>query len=440
MPIDPVRDAAIDVLLRVFEHGTFLDVSLDKTLRRRTVRDRGRRFLTQLVYGTVRHRILCDYVLGGILKQPLEEIPAPVRTLLRMGIFQAVFCRQVTHPALVHTSVDLAKKRGHVGLARLTNAVLRRAPQQLEDVGFPKEPEERLVIEYSMPRWLVRRWVAARGMEHARELCQALNSEAPVSARVNTLRTSSGEVAAALEKGGIGTGKRTSVPEEITFLQGPPPARSKRFREGDFMMQDPASMLPPHLMEPKAGEWILDVCAAPGGKTTHVAALTGGRARIVACDARVQRLRQVRENVERMECPGIHLVAADGRRPPCAPGFQRVLVDAPCSGLGTVRRHPDLKYRVSERDIAELAALQRELLRSAIGVCDNEGVVVYSVCTFTPEETEQVIDSVLADEPVALEDGPAWMEQWKISKGTYRTSPEQDGLDGFFLTRLRKQS
>ncbi|MEA3364663.1 MAG: 16S rRNA (cytosine(967)-C(5))-methyltransferase RsmB [Candidatus Hydrogenedentes bacterium] len=440
MPVDPVRDAAIDVLLRVFEDGLFLDVSLDRTLRRKQLRDRGRRFLTQLVYGTVRHKILCDYVLRGILRQPLEELPAPIRTLLRMGIFQALFTRQVTPPALVHTSVDLAKKRGHIGLARLTNAVLRRAPHDISDVSLPEDPIERLHIQYSIPVWLVDRWHENLGLTETEALCRALTQEASTTARVNTLQTSAQTLLKALQKSNILLEKRTCIAEEITFLQGPPPARSKRFQAGDFMIQDPASMLPAHLMEPQAGEWILDMCAAPGGKTTHIAALTEGRGRVAACDVSLARMQQVRQNALRMNTVGIYPIILDGRYPPFAGKFDRVLLDAPCSGLGTLRRHPDLKYRISEKDISELAFLQQQLLRSAISLCENQGIIVYSVCTFTPEETEGVLASVLATEPVTLEDGPTWMNIWRTNKGTYRTNPAQDGLDGFFLTRLRKQS
>ena len=440
MPIDPVRNAAIDVLLRVFEHGAFLDVSIDKTLRRRDLRERGRRFLTQIAYGTVRHKLLCDYVLGQLLHQPLKELPAPLRTLLRMGIFQSLFCNQVTPPALVHTSVDLAKKRGHAGLARLTNAVLRRAPERIEDVALPEDPAERLSIRFSMPRWLVNDWVTAMGIEGAEALCIALNMEAPVSVRVNTLRTSPESLATELAKSGVFAEKRTVIPEELTFIEGPPPARSKRFQEGDFMVQDPASMLPPHLLEPQTGEWILDMCAAPGSKTTHVAALAQNDARIVACDSHPRRLRQIRENGLRMGHPGVALVAADGCRAPFAMRFDRVLVDAPCSGLGTLRRHPDLKYRISRQDISELAALQGELLRSAVALCQNQGIIVYSVCTFSTDETDEVVARILEVEPVVLEDGPTWMDTWKTNQGTYRTNPVQDGLDGFFLTRLRKRS
>ncbi|HQE83997.1 MAG TPA: 16S rRNA (cytosine(967)-C(5))-methyltransferase RsmB [Candidatus Hydrogenedentes bacterium] len=440
MPIDPVRNAAIDVLLRVFEQGVFLDVSLDRTLRRKELHERGRRFLTHLVYGTVRHRILCDYVLRGILRQPLEELPAPIRALLRMGIFQSLFCSQVTPPALVHTSVDLARKRGHAGLARLTNAVLRRAPHELSEVTFPEEPLERLHIQYSMPEWLVKRWLDDLGPNETEALCRALTEEAPISARVNTLQINTDSLLKALQKGDIRAEKRTVVPEEITFFRAPALARSKRFQAGDFTVQDPASMLPAHLLEPQPGERILDMCAAPGNKTTHIAALAEGRARLTACDIRLGRIRQIRENMTRLNAPGVHLVAADGRNAPFVGRFDRVLVDAPCSGLGTLRRHPDLKYRLSEADIRELALLQQQLLRSAIVLCENQGVIVYSVCTSTPEETEHVVAAVLATEPVTLEDGPIWMSAWRKSKGTYRTNPVQDGLDGFFLTRLRKQS
>ena len=440
MPIDPVRDAAIDVLLRVFERGVFLDASLNRTLRRKDLRERGRRFLTQLAYGTVRHKLLCDHVLGALLHQPLEDLPAPIRTLLRMGIFQSLFCNQVTLPALVHTSVDLAKKRGHAGLARLTNAVLRRAPQRIEDVQWPEEPCDRLSIRYSMPHWLVSEWAASMGIDSAETLCHALNVEAPVSVRVNMLRTSPEALATELAKSGVLAEKRTLIPEELTFTKGPPPARSKRFQEGDFLVQDPASMLPPHLLEPKPGEWILDMCAAPGGKTTHLAALTRGEVRIVACDSHPGRLRQIRENCIRMGHHGVAMAAADGRRAPFCGRFDRVLVDAPCSGLGTLRRHPDLKYRISRQDISELSVLQGELLRSAVTLCQNQGVIVYSVCTFAAEETNELVARILETEPVVLEDGPTWMDAWRTNQGTYRTNPVQDGLDGFFLTRLRKRS
>lgn len=199
-------------------------------------------------------------------------------------------------------------------------------------------------------------------------------------------------------------------------------------------------MLPPHLLGPRPGDKILDMCAAPGGKTTHIAALADNKAAITAGDISPWRLRKVLENAERLGAKGIQPVCMSGMQPAVKGVFNRVLLDAPCSGLGTLRRHPDIKLRIRQEDIEELAAIQASLLRSAIDLCENSGVIVYSVCTFTQEETDGIIEPMLEEAPVDLEDGPEWMNKWKIKTGTYRTNPSSDGLDGFFLIRLRKRS
>ena len=443
MPVDAVRDAALDVILRVFEKGAFLDASLDKTLRRRRVSERGRRFLTQLAYGTVRHTVLCDYVLETLAHQPLAKLPPAILGILRMGIFQALFCDQVTFPAMVHTSVDLAKKRGHAGTARLVNAVLRRAPACLDDVRLPdpeKDPAEYLRVRFSLPKWLVESWTTRYGHEQTGELCAALDTPAPTAVRTNTCRVTVAKLRDALEKADCEVEKRTEVPEELTILNGPPPFRTWAFRQGWFVVQDPASMLPAHLLEPKPGDRVLDLCAAPGGKTTHVASLAENKAEIVALDVHEWRLGRIQENVARLGSQNVFPVCGDGVHPPFRPGFDRILVDAPCSGLGTLRRNPDLKWRIEPDDVDRLAELQQALLRSAVRLCKNAGVVVYSVCTITPEETEGVVGRILDEGAVEPEDGPEWLNQWKSGTGQYDTLPSRDGLDGFFLMRLRKLS
>ncbi|MBN2308724.1 MAG: RsmB/NOP family class I SAM-dependent RNA methyltransferase, partial [Candidatus Hydrogenedentes bacterium] len=214
--------------------------------------------------------------------------------------------------------------------------------------------------------------------------------------------------------------------------------RTKLFGNGRFFIQDPASMLPAHLLEPEAGDRILDLCAAPGGKTTHLAELARGKAAIVALDRHLWRAGLIVENAQRLATPGIMVACADGTQPPVLPGFDRVLVDAPCTGLGTLRRHPDLKWRVKREDPARLAETQRALLRSAVQLCKNAGVIVYSVCTLSSEETEGVVRSIVDEGAVVPEDGPEWLDQWKTETGKYRTRLDEGGLDGFFLTRLRK--
>ncbi len=445
MPVDPVRDAAIDVLLRVFERGAFLNLSLDKTLRRKTdLSERGARFLTQLVYGTTRHAGLCDYIVQPLLHQPLDELPTPIRMIMRMGAFQALFCRQVTFPAMVHTSVDLAKKRGHIGTSRLVNAVLKRIPQSIEQIVFPDhdtQPVEFLSARYSIVPWIVTAWIDEYGFAGAETLCVAADTEAPRTLRVNTLRTDRATVLQVLEKAGLSAEADPVVPEAITLNDGHLSTRSKIFQHGDIYIQDTSSMLPPHLLEPQAGESILDLCAAPGGKTTHLAQLTGDAAQIVALDLPFRKLGLVQENAARLQLDSIRCVAGDGLCAPFPAGsFDRVLVDAPCTGLGTLRRHPELKQRVRPEDPARLALEQIALLRSALGLCKNGGLIVYSVCTVTREETERVIGAILDDGGVVPEDGPEWFNQWKIETGRYRILPNTAQWDGYFLTRLRKRS
>lgn len=443
MPVDPVRDAAIDVLLRVFERGVHLDVALDKTLSRKAIGDRGRRFLTQLVYGTVRHKLLCDHVLAKACRQPLDQLPAPIRTILEMGVFQSLFCNQVTPPAMVHTAVDLAKRRGHAGTARLVNAVLRHVPASLEAVDLPDPAvalEAYLSVRYSMPLWLVALWIEEHGAAVAESLCAASNTQALTTLRVNTLKTSVEELTERLNRAGIKTAKRTEIPEELTVVEGRPPLRSKWFEQGHFILQDPASMLAAHLLEPEPGERVLDLCAAPGGKTTHLAQRAHGEALVVAMDIEYRRLDALLENMARLEMPGISMVCGDGAQAPFRGGFDRVLVDAPCSGLGTLRRHPDLKWHMTRDALPRLAQLQRALLRSAVGLCKNGGRIVYSVCTFTKQETRDLIQAVVGDGPVRLEDGPEHLDRWRIAQGQYQTLPLNEALDGFFLTRLQKVS
>lgn len=437
-----VRNTAVDVLLRVFYGGAYLNIALDNAIRKSKPSERGRRFLTQLVYGTVRHKTLCDHVLLSRLHQPLDQLPRPVLAVLRMGVFQALFLDQVTFPAMVHTSVELARYRGHAGMARVANAVLRRVPKTFEEVELPprgKDPARYLAVRYSMPDWLVRRWIDDFGESRAEAICEASNTEAPTTIRVNTLRTSVEAMLAAFNEKEPRAVKRTAVPEELTLLAGPPPARSKKFAEGDFLVQDGASMLPPHLLEPGPGERILDLSAAPGAKSTHIAQLTGDAARVFALDIHPRKLRLVRKNASRLGLEHVFCVCGDGTRAPFRGEFDRVLVDAPCSGLGTLRRHPDLKWRIEPGDIDRLASLQVELLRSAVDLCKNGGLVVYSVCTFTPAETTGVAETVIQSGDIAPEEGPEWLSEWQISPGQYRILPEKEGLDGFFLIRLRKR-
>lgn len=443
MPVDPVRDAAVDVLLRVERKGMRLDESLERTMRRRggALSGRGKRFLSQLVYGTVRHQGLCDRVYAPFLKQPANQLPEAIRIILRMGVFQVLFLNQVTFPAMVHTSVELAKKRAHVGLARVTNAVLRKIPHSLEEITFPdpaSDPLAYMMVRCSLPNWLAKRWIDELGAETAVAVARASAEEAGLTARVNPTKTSLEDLVESLRRAEFYADAYPAIPGAVT-ISGPGIVSSKAFQQGLLTIQDLASMLPVHALGAAPGERILDACAAPGTKTTQVAELAA--AGIVAIDGNPYRTGRIVENIERLGLSNVRVAAADATHAPFAEGtFDRVLLDAPCSGLGTLRRHPEIKWRLRPRTIRRLGDQQRALLLSAIGLCKNDGVIVYSVCTFTPEETEAVVEPFIEAGVVVPEDGPEWLEQWRIKQGTYRTLPGTDPLDGFFLTRLRKRS
>ena len=444
MPVDPVRDAAIDTLIRIFEKGARSNQAIERTISRRGSRlsARGRRFMSQLVYGTTRHTSLADHVLRDVLTTPINELPLPIRLILRMGVFQCLFMDTVTVPAMVHTSVDLAKKKGHAGTARLVNAVLKRIPKTLEEIEFPsldETPDRYLSVRYSLEKWLCARWIEEYGFEKAEAICKASNEEAPTAIRVNTTVTDRDSLITDLAKLEIIATPCDPIPDAL-LLDSTAPVNSKIFQEGHFYIQDPASMLPPHLLDPQPGELILDMCAAPGGKSTHIAQLTNNEARVIANDVGGPGYWRIAENIERLQVKNITPVISDANLLPFTGPFDRVLLDAPCTGMGTFRRHPELKFRMGPKAPRRLAKKQMALLRSAYEVCKNGGVLVYSVCTFSPEETELIAKDITGELPLTLEDGAAWLDTWKISKGQYKIVPGPGPLDGFYLMRLRKQS
>lgn len=444
MPVDLVRDSAVDVLLRVLNEGRHTDVLIDKRLRRGKYSPQGARFLTHLVYGVVRHKLLCDHVLRGICEQPLDQLPEPVLMILRLGVYQQLFCDNVTRPAMVHTAVELAKRRSHAGLARMVNAVLRRVPESLEGVRLPdREGDfiEYLRVRYSMPRRLVRLWIGMYGEAGAERFCAACSEPAPMTLRVNTRLTDRETLAANLRKAGVGVSVPCDALEALRVDGGGNPLKTRWFKEGHFMVQDLASMLAGRLAAPEPGDLVLDMCAAPGGKATHLAALSGEQAAVIAQDRFLGRIAKIRENCARLSVAGVYPVCGDALSPPFRAGeFDKVLLDAPCSGLGTLRRHPEIKWRATADLSGQLADAQRAMLRKAFELCKNGGLIIYSVCTLTPEETVDVVSEFAGEGVCVPEDGPELFNTWKTAKGQYRTNPADAAWDGFFLTRFRKQS
>jgi 16S rRNA (cytosine967-C5)-methyltransferase len=435
------RQLAHDILQRVESTDAFADVVLAHRLADAPLAARDRALVTRLVYGTITWQGRLDHHLGALVRMPLERLEPAVRTALRLGLYQLLFLDRVPVYAAVDGSVRLARAAG-TGAAGLVNAVLRRAARAgVEGLALPHpaaDPIERLAVEWSHPRWLVERWARELGVTDLTRLLRANNVRGVSAVRANPLRTTRAALAAELEAAGIVTTPSAWAPDALVVERGAARVRGlPAWHEGRLAFQGEASQLIAPLLGAAPGDRILDACAAPGGKTAHLAALSGERGLVVALDARPGGLRIARGEAARLGAPGVRTLAGDARRPPLAGPFDAVLVDAPCTGLGTLRRHPEVRWRRQPADVTRLAALQQAILTGVAPLVGANGVLVYAVCTFTREENEAVVENFLATQPrFALERAPA-PSALLTADGYLRTLPHRDGLDGFFAVRLR---
>ena len=443
---DDPRALAFTVLERV-AGGGYADRTLDAELRRRPTLDpRDRALATELVYGILRHQGRLDYALGRFCKQPLPKLELKVLLLLRLGAYQLLCLERIPESAAVNTTVELARRLALERATGFINGVLRalgRGRQQLVWPDADRAPLAHLEQALSLPHWLAERWLQELGATEARQLAAALLEPAPTTLRVNTLRTDRPAFLAALAAAGHQGEATRFAPEGVRLLsRGAAPLPGDA--EGWYQVQDEASMLIAHCLGPRAGEVLLDVCAAPGGKTTQMAALTGNRGRITAVDLHPQRLRLVEHGAARLGCSGITTRAWDLTRRPTfldPASCDGVLVDAPCSGLGVLRRNPEARWRLHPADITLLAERQAAILQQAAPLVKPGGRMLYAVCTTTPEETDCQVAAFLAAHPdFRLEPLythlPAACRELLDAHGCLRSWPHRHGLDGFFAARL----
>jgi len=441
------RHLALTVLERV-ANGSYADRSLDAALRReRDIDPRDRALATELVYGILRQQNRLDYFLSKLSKTPLQKMELRVLLLLRIGVYQLLELDRIPAPIAVHETVALAKR---VKLARATgfiNAILRRLLREREQLAWPdpqQDPVAHLTWSGSLPNWLARRWHKQLGTE-ALPLAEALRHPAPFTLRVNTLKISRSDYLQQLLEAGHDATTTGCAPEGILLRKrGASPLPGDA--DGLYQIQDEASMLIAHLLAPTAGENLLDCCAAPGGKTTHLAALVDNRAQIEALDLHANRLHLIEEGAARLGCRGIKTRAWDMTNAPdfvTPDSLDGVLVDAPCSGLGVLRRNPEARWHLQAADITELAGRQQQILTQAARLVRPGGRLIYSVCTVTPEETDRVVDTFLAQHPhyqLAPLDGllPASCTDLLEDNTRLRSWPHLHGMDGFFAVRLQR--
>jgi 16S rRNA (cytosine967-C5)-methyltransferase len=425
------REIALNALVRV-DDGAYSNLLLPAMLRESALDDRDRAFTTELVYGTLREQRALDYFLAQLSDRPLEALDTPVRAALRLGAYQLM--HGVPAHAAVRETVEVApeRARGYV------NAVLRTLARLGPPWPWPDGDEvEALAVRLSYPDWIVERLVADLGVDDARATMAVGNEPAAVALRVNPEMATPDEGTRELRAGGVDVARGALVDDALLVRGTGDPARLGPVAEGRVTPQDEASQAVVAILDPQPGETVFDVAAAPGGKATAIGERVGEEGRVLAADIHPGRIRLVSAAARRLGLQSVLPVVADGRALPAPPASaDRVLVDAPCSGLGVLRRRPEARWRIGPDQVAPLAELQRELLRAAAEVVRPGGIVVYSVCTLTHEETSGV--DWAARELPGLEAEPPPGSPWRPRGRGALLLPHDAHTDGMFVLRLRR--
>jgi 16S rRNA (cytosine967-C5)-methyltransferase len=440
----PARVTAARTLQRVARDDAFADLALEAELAARPLAPRDAALATEVVYGTLRWQRYLDWIVGPHSRRPLDALDPRVLVLLRMTAYQLVFLERVPAFAAVSDAVALAKGRSKQGTPEFVNAVLRsftrRNPREHEPQP-PDDPREAAALKLSFPTWLATRWIERHGMEEATALMRAMNERPPMTVRANTLRLTREELARRLrDEDALTTVPTRYAGEGLIVEHGGAPATWGAFAQGAFAVQDEASMLVARLLDPRPGDVVADACAAPGTKTTHLAQLMHDRGRLVALDPHEARLARVDDAARRL---GITIVetragTAEALAPGLAETCDGVLVDAPCSNLGVLRRNPEVKWRRAARDLAGSAERQRTILTAAAGMVKPGGRLVYATCSTEPEENEAVTAAFRAARADFIVDPPASFPLPLDDDGVLRCRPHRHGTDGFTAVRFRR--
>jgi 16S rRNA (cytosine967-C5)-methyltransferase len=440
-PVSQARYEALRILVRVEEDRAFADIVLEHALEHARLDPRDAGLCTELVYGTLRWRRHLDWRLGPHLNRPLDKLDPWVRSLLRLTAYQLFFLDRVPRWAAVDEAVSLAKlKSRKPGPPEFVNAVLRALTRATGPPPLPALPIEAAAVRCAFPDWIAARWIARYGPTEAEALMLASNERPPTTIRVNTLRMTREALAARLRDEELAETRPTALAPEGLVVERGAVGRWAAFTEGWCTVQDEASMLVARLLDPQPGEVVADACAAPGTKATHLAELMRNRGRIVAMDPQAARLKLVGRASSRL---GIHIIephlggaaALAGRwRGKC----DRVLVDAPCSNLGVLRRNPDVKWRRTEEDLRRLQDKQRTILAAAAAMAKPGGRLVYATCSLEPDENEGVVAALLGDGAPWRVDPPDDFPVPPDAAGYIRLFPHVHGTDGFTAIRLRR--
>ncbi|MEG5174814.1 16S rRNA (cytosine(967)-C(5))-methyltransferase [Microcoleus sp. B3-D7] len=440
------RQIAFLALREVHRRGAFADAALDRAFSNSQLNDLDRRLVTELVYGSVRRMRSIDFIIDQLATKKSSQQPPELRTILHLGLYQLEYLNQIPPSAAVNTTVQLAKENGFSGLSSFVNGLLRQYIRLTDNGLNPltvtnyKSTVERLGILHSFPEWLVKLWIEQIGETETEQLCEWFNQSPTIHLRINPLKSSIAQIEAAFKSQNISVSRIPHLPQALR-LNGSIGAIQNLpgYSEGWWTIQDSSAQLVTHLLGPQPGETIIDACAAPGGKTTHSAELMQDEGTIYACDKTASRLKKLKENADRLQMKSIKIHTGDSRHfPEFVNLADRVLLDAPCSGLGTLHRRADARWHHTPENIQQQSQLQSELLANAATFVKSGGVLVYATCTIHPLENETVIRSFLDSNPHwQIEPPTIDLPVQPSPEGWVKVWPHRHQMDGFFMVRLK---
>ena len=393
------RQIALNVVSSVWQEDAYANIALNRELNKYDLSDIERHFATELAYGAIKAGLVLDLILKRFVTRPFNKIAKPILNIMRLGVYQIFFLDKVPDSAACNEAVKQARKYGHEGTVKFVNGVLRNSVR-FKDSGklaLDKELEKAILLQH--PEWLVQRWEKQIGAKATQELCLLNNQAAKTILRTNTLKITRSELVDILAQEGVTTTLADYPSEGLVCESIPPLLRLKSFQQGLYQVQDTSSMLVAHYMDVRQGQFVLDLCAAPGGKTTHIATLMQDQGEVVACDIHEHKLAAIRSNCQRLGIKSVTPILHDATKFNDAwlNKADRVLVDAPCSGLGVLRRRADLRWRKQESDLKSLPILQKAILDNAKRYVAKGGKLIYSTCTTEAAENIEVVQQFLQE-------------------------------------------
>ncbi len=433
------REIALKILYEIDTKSSFTNEAIFRFSKRFGLSDLDRRFITEIVVGTTKQRKRIDYLLSSILKKDLLSLTFWIRNILRMGIYQIEFLDRVPDSAAVDESVKLSLKFGHKGTSSLVNAVLRNYLREKKKIKYPEDKIQYLSVYYSFPEWMIRSWISSFGEKDTINLCQYFNQKPSLCFRVNSLKVNAKEFEQALKNSKLKYRKGFYF-KNFFYLNSRIELESfLPFQAGGIYVQDESAALPVLLLDPKPNETVLDLCVAPGGKAGFLAEHMKNKGKIFGVDINPVRLKTTKKNLRKLGVKIAKLICADAKDFSFSP-VDKILVDAPCTGLGVLGRNADSRWRKKEKDVYSMADLQLEILLKASDLVKKKGVLVYSTCTLTRKENDGVVENFLKKRTDFKKASALKFVDKKLvdEKGMVRTFPFKHKIDGIFAARLEK--